>query len=178
MHRLPNKNRLIRLLILSWLVIHLTGLSAPAQEPAATPAATGPRKLRRYRAVIYGLPEFDCVSIDDLGVAISRASAKTNDPTAPIDVHKHSKILDLKLERRFDMDRQFHTWIQEARAGKAEPKDGVVMLLDNANMPVVRFKFYQAVPKRWEINIPPMDAKQGFVTETVTLSVQDMEMEY
>lgn len=162
-------------LLLALLLLLTTAPSLVAQEPAATPA--GPRKLRRYRAVIYGLPEFDCVSVDDLGVLLTNPTGAANSAETP-DVRKFSRILDLKLERRFDMDREFHHWINQARAGKAEPKDGVVILLDNNDAAVVRFRFYQAVPKRWEINIPPMDEKQGFVTETVTLRVQDMVMEY
>lgn len=153
----------------------------PSTTTASTPKAAAPKTLKRYRATLYGLPPFDCVSVDDLGVILlapEGAKNNANSPSNKPDVLKYSRILDLKLERRFTMDREFHHWIQTARAGRAEPRDGVVALLSEQGDVLVRFRFYQAKPKRWEINIPPMDAEGGFVTETVTLEVQDMEMEY
>jgi len=158
--------------------------------------------LQTYRAELTGLPDFDCVSVEGVGIDIvfptgdknrkpkgskpeeyfSPRVGATSGPSPgsslPDQLKRKSRIHLLRLERRFTKDRQFHAWIQNAREGDVEPRDGALLLQDSAGRTIVRFNFLKARPIRWVVNIPRKDEPKKPVTETVVLCVQSMEMVY
>ena len=164
--------------------------------------------LQSYRVQLTGLPDFDCISVTGVGIDIvfptgdknrkpkgskpeeffpPRPGPANGQPvqgrgatTGPASAafKRKSRIHHIRLERRFTKDRQFHAWIQRAREGEIEARDGALLLQDGTGRTIVRFNFVKARPIRWVVNIPCRDAPKKLVTETVVLCVQSMEMVY
>ena len=158
-----------RILLLAGVLCAVSAVRCAEAQEGPMPSSV---RLQRYRVIISGLPEFDCVSVKGLGAQIFRREKDKSEVTFD------PRILDLTLERRFTMDREFHGWIGRARKGQVEPRDGTLMLQDASGNTVVQFNFVKARPKKWTVNVPPMSELSRPVTETIELVIQDMQMVY
>lgn len=84
---------------------------------------------------------------------------------------------DITLVRRFNGSKGIYSWFEETKKGKRKPKSGSVILLDDEDKEVLRFNFFDAWPKTWLAPSLTKDANGNDVlTETVTLSIKDIEM--
>ena len=85
-----------------------------------------------------------------------------------------SKVGDITLKRGITTSRELHDWIDSVRNGAAARRNGVIVLLDDARKPVVRWKFFNAFPRKWEG--PHLDAKGNDVAiESLTLACEGLE---
>ncbi len=138
---------------------------ASGQEPSEAPQLL---RVEAYEVELTGLAPFRCREIKNIGVEIT---AKPGGPPTK------SKILDIVLTREFKLDRPFHDWIDRARRGAVEPKNGTIRLLNADGLAIVRFNIAHAWPRRWVVNLPEKGEKT-YIPEIVTLRVRDMEMVY
>jgi phage tail-like protein len=87
-----------------------------------------------------------------------------------------SKVGDITLKRGITISKELQDWIQSVRNGVADRRNGAIVLLDDARKPVVRWRFFDAFPRKWEG--PNLDAKGSDVAiETLTLCCENLERE-
>ena len=87
-----------------------------------------------------------------------------------------SKVGDITLKRGITASKELHDWFQSVRNGVADRRSGAIVLLDDARKPVVRWRFFNAFPRKWEG--PNLDAKGNDVAiETLTLCCENLERE-
>lgn len=85
-----------------------------------------------------------------------------------------SKVGDITLKRGITTSNQLQAWIESVAKGIVNRKNGVIILLDDERKPVVRWKFFNAFPRKWEG--PVLDAKGTDVAiETLTLCCERLE---
>jgi phage tail-like protein len=85
-----------------------------------------------------------------------------------------AKVGDITLKRGITTSKELHEWVESIRNGVANRKNGAIVLLDDARKPVVRWKFVNAFPRKWEG--PNLDAKGNDVAiETLTLCCEGLE---
>ena len=85
-----------------------------------------------------------------------------------------AKVGDITLKRGITTSKELHEWVDSIRNGVANRKNGAIVLLDDARKPVVRWKFVNAFPRKWEG--PNLDAKGNDVAiETLTLCCEGLE---
>ena len=85
-----------------------------------------------------------------------------------------SKVGDITLKRGITTSNQLQAWIESVAKGIVNRKNGVIILLDDERKPVVRWKFFNAFPRKWEG--PVFDAKGTDVAiETLTLCCERLE---
>lgn len=87
-----------------------------------------------------------------------------------------STVGDITLKRGITTSKELQEWLESIRNGVANRKNGVIVLLDDERKPVVRWKFVNAFPRKWEG--PNLDAKGNDVAiETLTLCCEGLERE-
>jgi phage tail-like protein len=87
-----------------------------------------------------------------------------------------SKVGDITLKRGITASNELQAWIEATVRGVTNRKNGVIVLLDDERKPVVRWKFLNAFPRKWEG--PNLDAKGSDVAiETLTLSCEGLQRE-
>jgi phage tail-like protein len=80
----------------------------------------------------------------------------------------------ITLKRGITTSNQLQAWIESVAKGIVNRKNGVIILLDDERKPVVRWKFFNAFPRKWEG--PVFDAKGTDVAiETLTLCCERLE---
>ena len=85
-----------------------------------------------------------------------------------------SKVSDITLKRGITASKELSDWLDSVRNGVAKRKSGAIILLDDARKQVVRWRFSEAFPRRWEG--PSLDAKGNDVAiETLTLCCENLE---
>ena len=85
-----------------------------------------------------------------------------------------SKVGDITLKRGITTSNQLQVWIESVAKGIVNRKNGVIILLDDERKPVVRWKFFNAFPRKWEG--PVFGAKGTDVAiETLTLCCERLE---
>jgi len=85
-----------------------------------------------------------------------------------------AKVGDITLKRGITTSNQLQAWIESVAKGVPNRKNGVIVLLDDERKPVVRWKFFNAFPRKWEG--PVFDAKGTDVAiETLTLCCEGLE---
>ena len=85
-----------------------------------------------------------------------------------------AKVGDITLKRGITISKELHEWVESVRNGVANRKNGAIVLLDDDRKPVVRWRFVNAFPRKWEG--PNLDAKGSDVAiETLTLCCEDLE---
>jgi len=85
-----------------------------------------------------------------------------------------AKVGDITLKRGVTISNELQAWFESVRNGVADRRNGAIVLLDDERKPVVRWKFFNAFPRRWEG--PDLDAKGSEVAiETLTLSCEGLE---
>jgi len=98
------------------------------------------------------------------------------EPTAVRKLPGLAKVGDITLKRGITASKELHDWLESVRNGVASRKNGVILLLDDERQPVVRWKFLNAFPRKWEG--PSLDAKGNDVAiETLTLCCEGLERE-
>lgn len=86
------------------------------------------------------------------------------------------KVGDITLKRGITTSNELQAWLQSALSGVTNRKNGVIVLLDDERKEVVRWKFFNAFPRKWEG--PNLDAKGTDVAiETLTLCCEGLERE-
>ena len=87
-----------------------------------------------------------------------------------------AKVGDITLKRGVTLSNELQAWLESVRHGVADRRNGVIVLLDDARKPVVRWKFFNAFPRKWEG--PTLDARGTDVAiETLTLCCEGLERE-
>ena len=98
------------------------------------------------------------------------------EPTAVRKLPGMAKVGDITLKRGITASKELQDWLDSVRNGVASRKNGVILLLDDERQPVVRWKFLNAFPRKWEG--PNLDAKGNDVAiETLTLCCEGLERE-
>ena len=86
------------------------------------------------------------------------------------------KFSDITLKRGITGSNELQSWHANVLNGIPDRRNGAVILLDDAMQPVVRWKFFNAFPRKWEG--PDLNAKGNDVAiETLTLSCERLERE-
>ena len=121
------------------------------------------------------LPEAAFQSVTGLGgelEVMTYAEGGVNDHVHQLPVrHSWSRIT---LKRGITISKELHEWVESVRNGVANRKNGAIVLLDDDRKPVVRWRFVNAFPRKWEG--PNLDAKGSDVAiETLTLCCEDLE---
>ena len=77
-------------------------------------------------------------------------------------------------QTRHHHSNQLQAWIESIAKGIVNRKNGVIILLDDERKPVVRWKFFNAFPRKWE---GPVFAAKGtdVAIETLTLCCERLE---
>lgn len=84
-----------------------------------------------------------------------------------------SRVGDITLKRGITTSNELQAWLESTLNGLPNRKDGVIVLLDDQRKPVVRWKFFNAFPRKWEG--PHLDAKGTDVAiETLTLCCEGL----
>jgi len=84
-----------------------------------------------------------------------------------------SRVGDITLKHGITTSNELQAWFESTLSGLPERKDGVIVLLDDERKPVVRWKFFNAFPRKWEG--PHLDAKGTDVAiETLTLCCEGL----
>jgi len=84
-----------------------------------------------------------------------------------------SRVGDITLKRGITTSNELQAWFESTLNGLPKRKDGVIILLDDERNPVVRWKFFNAFPRKWEG--PHLDAKGTDVAiETLTLCCEGL----
>lgn len=87
-----------------------------------------------------------------------------------------AKVGDITLKRGVTTSNELQKWFESVLSGGSYRKNGVIVLLDDQRNPVVRWKFFDAFPRKWEG--PSFDAKGTDVAiETLTLCCERLERE-
>jgi phage tail-like protein len=87
-----------------------------------------------------------------------------------------SKVGDVTLKRGVTASNELQAWIESIAKGVVDRKNGVIVLLDDERKPVVRWKFFEAFPRKWEG--PFLDAKgSDAAIESLTLCCERLERE-
>jgi phage tail-like protein len=87
-----------------------------------------------------------------------------------------AKVGDITLKRGVTISNELQAWFESVRNGVADRRNGAIVLLDDERKPVVRWKFFNAFPRKWEG--PDLDAKgSDMAIETLTLSCEGLERE-
>ncbi len=85
-----------------------------------------------------------------------------------------SKVGDITLKRGITTSNELQAWVEATVSGVTNRKNGAIVLLDDERKPVVRWKFFNAFPRKWEG--PDLDAKGTDVAiETLTLSCEGLQ---
>jgi phage tail-like protein len=85
-----------------------------------------------------------------------------------------AKVGDIRLKRGVTGSNQLQAWIESTAQGIVHRQYGVIILLDDERKPVVRWKFFNAFPRKWEG--PVFEAKGTDVAiETLTLCCERLE---
>ena len=85
-----------------------------------------------------------------------------------------ARVGDITLKRGITGSNQLQAWIESTAQGIVNRKNGVIILLDDERKPVVRWKFFNAFPRKWE---GPVFAAKGtdVAIETLTLCCERLE---
>lgn len=87
-----------------------------------------------------------------------------------------SRVGDITLKHGITTSNELQAWFESTLSGLPNRKNGVIVLLDDERQPVVRWKFLNAFPRKWEG--PHLNAKGSDVAiETLTLSCEGLERE-
>ena len=113
-----------------------------------------------------------------LGAAITEVVEyrEGGDPSTVRKLPGLSKVGDITLKRGITASKELHEWLDSVSHGVANRKNGFIVLLDDARQPVVRWKFINAFPRKWEG--PNLDARGNDVAiESLTLCCEGLERE-
>ena len=84
------------------------------------------------------------------------------------------KVGDITLRRGVTQSRELQDWHDNVVNGKPDRRNGSIVLLDAAKIPVVRWNFSAAFPRKWEG--PTLNAQGDDVAiETLTLACEGIE---
>ena len=86
------------------------------------------------------------------------------------------KVGDITLKRGVTNSSELQDWHRRIVNGQPDRRDGIITLLDDALTPVVRWRFVNAFPRKWEG--PNLNAEGNDVAiETLVLCCEDLERE-
>ncbi len=86
------------------------------------------------------------------------------------------KVGDITLKRGVTASAELQEWHQNIVNGVIDRRDGVITLLDDDMSPVVRWKFFNAFPRKWEG--PEMNGTSNDVAiESLTVCCERIERE-
>lgn len=141
-----------------------------------TPARKDPYKNFNFLVEIDGITQAGFSEVGGLRLEIDVVEYRDGSDTSSA-VRKlpgRAKVGDITLKRGVTASNQLQAWIESAAQGNVNRKNGVIVLLDDERNPVVRWKFFNAFPRRWEG--PLLDAKGTDVAiETLTLCCERLE---
>ncbi len=121
---------------------------------------------------IRGFAEVDGLSTEIETVNYREGSAKT---LSPIKVASLSKVNDITLKRGVVADASLYQWFDAQRNGTDSPRDVLVTLLDESEIPVLKWKLFSCRPKR--IGWSKLGATSGEVAiEEFVLSCERLEL--
>ena len=87
-----------------------------------------------------------------------------------------SKVGDITLKRGITTSKELYDWLASIRNGIADRRNGAIVLLDDARKEVVRWRFFNAFPRKLEG--PDLNAQGSDVAiETLTLCCEGLERE-
>jgi phage tail-like protein len=86
------------------------------------------------------------------------------------------RYANLTLRRGLTGSTELWKWYRQALAGTVQRRNGAVVLLDDDRTPVLRWRFYEAWPCRWEG--PALDAKASSIAvETLEIAHEGLDLE-
>ena len=143
----------------------------------AYPARNDPYKNFNFRVEIDGVALAGFSECTGLRVEVDVIEYREGGDASTIrKIPGVSKVGDITLKRGITSSKELHDWADSVRNGSANRKNGVIVLLDDDRNPVVRWKFINAFPRKWEG--PSLDAKGNDVAiETLTLCCEGLERE-
>ena len=140
------------------------------------PARKDPYKNFNFLVEIDGITQAGFSEVSGLRVEIDVVEYRDGSDTSSA-VRKlpgRAKVGDITLKRGVMASNQLHAWMESAAQGNVNRKNGVIVLLDDERNAVVRWKFFNAFPRKWEG--PLLDAKGTDVAiETLTLCCERLE---
>lgn len=88
-----------------------------------------------------------------------------------------TKFTNIVLKRGFTRSNELWNWRKTVMVGAVERKDGVIVLLTDDLTPVVRFRFREGWPVKWEG--PNLNAKASEVAiETLEIAHEGLDVEF
>jgi phage tail-like protein len=141
----------------------------------ANPARNDPFKNFNFLVEIDGITQAGFSECTGLRLEIDVIEYREGGETSSVrKLPGRAKVGDITLKRGITTSKELHEWIESIRNGVANRKNGAIVLLDDDRKPVVRWRFVNAFPRKWEG--PNLDAKGSDVAiETLTLCCEGLE---
>ena len=141
-----------------------------------TPARKDPYKNFNFLVEIDGITQAGFSEVSGLQLDIDVIEYRDgSDPSSAVrKLPGRARVGDITLKRGITASNQLQAWIESAAQGNVNRKNGVIVLLDDERNPVVRWKFSNAFPRKWE---GPLLASKGtdVAIETLTLCCERLE---
>lgn len=119
---------------------------SPAPQPPAGPFTAG-----NFRVEIQGIPATSFTEVSGLEVSIDVVDYRAGDAAvnSPRKLSGLSKVSDVTLKRDVIGDLSLWNWIRAAMTGSVTRVAVAIVLLDQADNPVLTWKLTNAWPCKW-----------------------------
>ena len=138
---------------------------------------TDPFKNFNFLVEIDGIPQAGFAECSGLRVEVEVIEYREGgDPSSVRKLPGRPRVGDITLKRGITTSNDLQLWMESVTAGGADRRNGTIVLLDDERKPAVRWRFFNAFPRKWEG--PHLDAKGTDVAiETLTLCCEGLVRE-
>jgi phage tail-like protein len=139
-------------------------------------ARVDPYKDYRFEVEINGIASSRFLECSGLGSEVAVIEYREGgDPTAVRKLPGRASYSDITLKRGVTGSHDLYNWHRALLQGQNDRRNGVVRLLDDEGLEVVRWAFTEAWPRKWEG--PTLNAKGNEVAiETFVLACESIQL--
>jgi phage tail-like protein len=147
-----------------------------AAHPGAPEHAGDPAGNYNFRVEIEGEPIAGFATVSGLTAETEVVEYRAGGDSLVRKLPGRLKYSNIVLKRGYVSDDVLHDWVQATLTpgGVVERRDGALILQDKAGTEIVRYRFYDGWPCKWEGPTHASDGT-GLATETVVLCIDWFE---
>ncbi len=136
-----------------------------------------PQAAFRFRVEIEGIPVAGFSEASGLGVEITPIDYREgNEDIVMRKIPGLRKYANITLKRGLTDSLDLWNWIRSVGLGEPDRRNGAIILLNQKGEPVLRFRFRNGWPCKWEAS--PLSAKNNEVAiETLEICHEGLEVE-
>jgi phage tail-like protein len=153
-------------------------LGRPSRERSRVPAAgrADPFTPLRFIVEIDGVQSASFSEVSGLDSETDVIEYRTGTDPVARKIPGLTKFTNVTLKRGLTKDRSLWDWRQSVVQGQVERKNGAIILLDASGAEVVRFRFRNGWPCKWEG--PDLNARGNDVAiETLEIAHEGLELD-